>query len=79
MCGVETHVCVQQTALDLLAEGYQVFIATDAISSRRLNDHDCAIRRMEASGVTPTTREACLFEWCERAGTDVFQGIRKLL
>lgn len=79
VCGVETHVCIQQTALDLLSEGYTVYVAADAVSSRRSDDHDWAIRRMAAQGVTPTTREACLFEWCEQAGTDLFKAIRKLL
>jgi len=79
LCGVETHVCIQQTAFDLMAEGYQVFLPVDAVSSRDTADHDVAIRRMESHGVVVTTVEACLFEWCEQAGTDLFKEVRKLV
>ena len=79
LCGVETHVCIQQTAFDLMAEGYQVYLPVDAVSSRHEDDHLVAIRRMESHGVVITTVEACLFEWCERAGTDLFKEVRKLV
>ena len=79
LCGVETHICVLQTALDLLAEGFQVFLPVDAVGSRKTSDHECGIRRLEGQGVVPTTSEACLFEWCEQAGTDLFREIRKLV
>jgi nicotinamidase-related amidase len=78
LCGIETHVCVQQTALDLLAAGYQVFVAADAVGARGACDHDVALRRMESSGVVLTTTEAALFEWCERAGTPEFRQISAL-
>lgn len=76
--GVETHVCVQQTALDLLAAGMRVYLAVDAVGSRFPQDRDTALRRMEAAGVTLTTTEAALFEWCVAAGTDAFRAISKL-
>lgn len=79
LCGVETHICILQTALDLLAEGYEVYLPTDAVSSRSETDHDYGIRRLEGQGVVPTTSEACLFEWCERAGTDLFSEVRNLV
>lgn len=79
LCGIETHVCVMQTALDLLSDGYSVYLVLDAIGSRFEFDHDVAIRRLEAQGVTVSTTESCLFEWCERAGTDLFREIRKLV
>ena len=75
ICGMETHVCVQQTVLDLLADGYQVQIAVDAISSRYPINHEIGLRRMESSGGLLTTVEAALFEWCERAGTTEFKKI----
>lgn len=78
VCGIETHVCVQQTVLDLLSAGFQVNVAVDAVSSRFAIDHEVALRRMEASGALLTTTEAALFEWCNEAGTEVFKGISKL-
>ncbi len=78
LCGIETHVCVQQTAFDLLAAGYRVYIAADAVGTRGAVDHEIALRRMESSGATITTTEAALFEWCERAGTDAFRQISAL-
>lgn len=79
LCGVETHVCIQQTAFDLMSEGYTVFLALDAISSRHEEDRQVALRRMESHGVIVTTVEACLFEWCQQAGTDLFREVRKLV
>lgn len=76
--GIETHVCVQQTALDLIASGFRVYVAADAVGSRFALDHETALRRMESSGVTVTTAEAVLFEWCERAGTPEFKAISSL-
>lgn len=79
LCGLETHVCITQTALDLLAAGYGVFIAVDAVSSRHAIDHDIGLRRIEAAGVILTTTEAILFEWCRSADHAAFQAIRKLV
>jgi nicotinamidase-related amidase len=79
VCGIETHVCVSQTAFDLLAAGYQVFVAVDAVGSRAALDHDIALRRLELSGAALTTVEAALFEWCERAGTPEFRQISALV
>ena len=67
LCGIETHVCVQQTALDLMADGWRIFIAADAVGGRFEIDHQIGLRRMEASGAVLTTTEAALFEWCETA------------
>jgi nicotinamidase-related amidase len=79
LCGLETHVCVAQTALDLLAAGYAVFLGVDAITSRHGCDRDIALRRLEAAGAVPTTSEAILFEWCRSASHPQFQAIRKLV
>lgn len=73
--GIETHVCVTQSALDLLANGFEVYVCTDAVGSRNQSDHETALRRMENSGVIPTTVEAVLFEWCENANHDSFKTI----
>jgi nicotinamidase-related amidase len=78
VCGIETHVCVQQTVLDLLADGWRVYVAVDAVGSRFEIDHGTALRRMEASGAVVTTSEAALFEWCQVAGTPEFKAISRL-
>jgi isochorismate hydrolase len=79
LCGLETHVCIQQTALDLLARGLTVFIAVDAVASRHAIDHEIALRRLESSGAVLTTTEAVLFEWCRSAEHPQFQAVRKLV
>ncbi len=77
--GIETHVCVQQTVLDLLSEGFRVYVAVDAVGSRHELDYRIAIQRMESAGTTLTTTEAALFEWCEVAGTPEFKQISLLV
>ncbi len=79
VAGIEAHVCVLQTVLDLLALGYQVHVAVDAVSSRGEIDRQVALRRMELSGAVLTTAETVLFEWCEVAGTPEFKSISKLV
>ena len=79
VCGLETHVCVQQTVLDLLADGWRVYVAVDAVGSRHDLDHQTALRRMESSGAVLTTTEAALFEWCEVAGTAEFKEISRMV
>jgi len=78
LAGIEAHVCVQQTAFDLLAAGYKVYLAVDAIGARHDVDRKTALRRMESAGATLTTTEAALFEWCERSGTPQFKEISAL-
>jgi nicotinamidase-related amidase len=78
LCGVETHVCVQQTALDLLADGWGVYVAVDSAGSRFDIDHRTALGRMDSAGATLTTVEAALFEWCGIAGTAEFKQISRL-
>jgi nicotinamidase-related amidase len=76
--GIETHVCVMQTALDLVADGWQVYVAVDAVGARRDVDHETALRRMESAGVMLTSTEAAMFEWCQIAGTPEFKKISAL-
>jgi nicotinamidase-related amidase len=76
--GVETHVCVQQTVLDLLAAGWQAFVAVDAVGSRFELDHFTSLERMNSAGATLTTTESAIFEWCRAAGTPEFKQISKL-
>lgn len=79
VCGIEAHVCVQQTVLDMLTDGWRVYVATDAVGSRFAEDYQIALRRMESAGATLTTTEAALFEWCEEAGTPQFKEISRLV
>jgi nicotinamidase-related amidase len=79
LAGIEAHVCVQQTVLDLLTHGFQVFVAADAVGSRFDVDLNTALRRMESAGASVTTAEAALFEWCEVAGTPEFRQISALV
>lgn len=78
ICGIEAHVCVQQTVLDLLAAGWRAYVAADAVGSRHRLDYEIALRRMELAGAVITTTEAVLFEWCIRAGTAEFKQISQL-
>ena len=77
--GIEAHVCVQQTVLDLLASGLSAYVAVDAVGARNQIDYEMALRRIEAAGATVTTTEAALFEWCEVAGTPEFKAISNLV
>ncbi len=77
--GIETHVCVLQTVLDLLAAGYQVHVPHDAVNSRRPTDKEWALRRMETAGAVITSTESALFELLERCDTDDFKIVAKLI
>ena len=79
VAGMESHVCVLQTVLDLLAAGYQTFVVVDAIAGRRDLDHQIAVERMANSGATLTTAEAVLFEWCESASAPEFKQLSALV
>ncbi len=79
ICGIEAHVCVQQTVYDLLSAGWEVYVAADAVGSRTVFDYRTALGRMASAGAMLTTTEAALFEWCERAGTPEFKRIAELV
>lgn len=79
LCGIEAHVCVAQTALDLLDQGIEVFLACDAVGSRHKHDKKVALRRLAAAGCIETTVEAVLLELCERAGTDEFKAVQGVI
>lgn len=79
LCGIEAHVCVLQTAIDLKEAGYQPVLAADCIASRRESDKEIALLRAQQEGVLLTTSEAILFELTRKAGTDVFKQISKLV
>ncbi|WP_165064882.1 hydrolase [Paludisphaera rhizosphaerae] len=79
LTGLEAHVCVAQTALDLLDLGFRVQVPADAVASRNPFDRDVALRRLEAAGATISTTEAVLFEWCETADRPEFKAISGLV
>jgi nicotinamidase-related amidase len=79
ICGVETHVCVNQTALDLLASGVEVQIAEDAVGSRSEENKQVGLHKMERAGAVMTSVETALFELLGRAGTDEFKRVQKLI
>ncbi|HOV04642.1 MAG TPA: hydrolase [Hyphomicrobiales bacterium] len=79
VCGIEAHVCVLQTALDLKERGFDVFVVADAVSSRVRGSHETALQRMAAAGVVAVTAEMVAFEWVEAAGTDDFKAIARLV
>lgn len=77
--GIETHVCVLQTVLDLLAQGQTVVVVEDCVSSRSANDKRVAIDRMRQQGAIITTMESLLFELLRAAGTDTFKAISAIV
>ncbi len=79
LCGMETHVCVMQTALDLLARGYAVFAVADACGSRRETSHQLGLARLRQEGARIVDSEMVLFEWLEEAGSDTFRAISRLI
>lgn len=79
LVGIEAHVCVQQTAFDLQSIGYEVVIPVDAVRSRHELDYNTALRRLENSGVTLTTIESLLFEWCATAENPNFKAVSKIV
>lgn len=79
VAGMETHVCVLQTVLDLLSSGYQVYVVVDAITSRREIDQQIALQRLAGSGAILTTAEGVLFEWAETAEAAEFKQLSSLV
>ena len=75
--GMETHVCVLQTVLELLAAGRQVFVVEEAVGSRRESDKALGLARMRDAGASIVSREMVAFEWLRRADSDVFREISK--
>ncbi len=77
--GIEAHVCVLQTALELHDEGYRCFVVADAVASRTPQNYVLALERLNASGCEIVTTEMVLFEWLRAAGTDEFKELSKLV
>jgi nicotinamidase-related amidase len=79
LAGIEAHVCVLQTALDLLALDFRVYIAVDAVASRFAIDQEYGLRRAEQAGAILTTSETCAFEWVSGSSHPRFKEISKLV
>ena len=79
LCGIEAHVCVNQTAHDLLARGYQVHLLTDCISSRAAQNRQTGLDKMLRSGALPSSTELALFELLRDARHEQFKAIQKLI
>lgn len=79
LCGIETHICVLQTALDLVHAGYETVLVTDCTSSRKSSDKETALQRMIQEGVTLTSYESLLFEMMETSLHPHFKEISALI
>jgi nicotinamidase-related amidase len=79
VCGIEAHVCVEQTVQDLLDQGVEVHVAADAVSSRTALNRRLGLEKMERSGAWLTSTEMALFELLGEAGTPEFKAIQKLV
>jgi len=79
LVGMESHVCMLQTGLDLLARGYRVYAAEDAVGSGSQHDHEIGVHRLRDAGVTICTVESVAFEWCETAEADQFKAMSRLV
>ena len=79
LCGIESHICVYQTAMDLLEQGYEVHIVADAVSSRTAKNREIGINKMIRAGAHITSTETVLFELLKTAGSDKFKDIFKII
>jgi nicotinamidase-related amidase len=79
VCGIEAHICVNQTVHDLIAAGFQVHLLTDCITSRKKQNKKIALRKMEAAGAIPTSVEMAVFEMMRDAKHEQFKAIQGLI
>ena len=79
ICGIEAHVCVLQTTIELINRGVGVFVVSDATSSRTATNHRAGLDRVKSAGAEIVTTEMVLFEWLRRAGTPEFKEISKMV
>ena len=79
LVGMEAHVCIMQTAIDLTNAGLEVFVVEDAVCSRRLENYQNALDRLRQSAISVVTAESVVFEWIEDADHAHFKAIQKLL
>lgn len=77
VAGIETHVCVLQTVLELIGLGKQVFVVAEAVGSRKPSDKELALARLRDEGARIVSREMVAFEWLHQAGTDLFRQVSR--
>ena len=79
VCGIETHICIQQTVLELIRTGYEVILISDATGSRNKFDYEIALQRMIQKGAILTTTESIIFELCKTANRKEFKEISNII
>ena len=79
VCGIEAHICVMQSVLDLRERGVEVEVAADAVGSRKASNREIGLERMREAGAGITSVETALFELLGRAGTDEFKAVQRLV
>ena len=79
VAGIEAHICVMQTVLDLLNQGFHVFVCVDAVPSRYAIDVKIALKRMQQAGAILVTAETCVYEWLETAANPAFREISAMV
>ena len=79
ICGIESHVCVNQTTHDLLERGYRVHLLTDCITARAAHNKEIGLAKMQQSGASPSSTEMALFELLRDAKHEQFKAIQKLI
>ena len=79
VCGIESHICILQTSIDLLAQGFNVLIPKDAIGSRNAIDNDTAFLRLILSGAVASTTESIICELCKTSSRKEFREVSKIL
>lgn len=79
ICGFETHICIQQSVLGFLEKNLKVYLVADSISSRKIIDHDIAVRRMQSEGAILATSESIIFELCETSSRIEFKKISNII
>jgi len=79
VCGIEAHICVAQTVLDLLADDYEVFLLVDCITSRKRGSKEVALARLTQAGAIPSNLEMALFEMMRTADSPQFKAVQSLI
>ena len=79
IAGIEAHVCVTQTAIDLEGQGFESFVVADAVGSRAKSSYKLALTRLQKASVDVVDSEMVLFEWMERSGTPEFKELQALI
>ncbi len=79
MIGLESHICVLQSAIELTEKGYDVFVVSDAIASRKLTSYETSLTRLEQANIWLLNTESVLFEWLRNASHPEFKSLSKLI